>query len=327
MANRILLTGSSGQVGGALLETLAPLLCGGEAFEIVAPNRAELDLSHPASVRAFVRSVQPRWIVNPAAYTAVDRAESENALAYTINAEVPRVLGEEAAQLGAVVLHFSTDYVFSGHGTASWGESDTPSPQSTYGSTKLEGERALAGSGAAHLIVRTSWVYGATGKNFLLTILRAARERPELRIVDDQYGAPTWSRDLARLSAHMIAQCESLAPSHAIEEAVQPLAGVYHAAGSGETTWFGFAKEAVERQEAEHPDQNWATLTPIPTSAYPTPATRPANSRLNCGKLAETFNWRMPAWQDSLCAVLDEVNGPVKEQSAHPDQMQRASAL
>jgi dTDP-4-dehydrorhamnose reductase len=307
--NTILVTGSTGQVGGALLEALQSFTFAGETPEILAPIRAELDLSHPASVRAYIRKTTPRWIVNPAAHTSVDRAESETALAYAINAEAPRILGEEAASLGAAVVHFSTDYVFSGHGTTPWKETDTPEPQSTYGSTKLEGERALAASGAAHIILRTSWVYGATGKNFLLTILKAARERPELRIVADQHGAPTWSRDLAALAAHVLTRCESMAQGKSLAEAMVPLSGVYHAAGGGETTWFGFAEAAVEREKTRNPGQSYAKLTPIPTAEYPTPAKRPANSRLDCSKLAEYFQWTMPDWQSSLDAVLAEMHG------------------
>jgi dTDP-4-dehydrorhamnose reductase len=304
--NTVLVTGSTGQVGGALLQALAAFAIHGEKPEILAPTRAELDLSHPASVRAYLRKTAPRWIVNPAAHTAVDRAESETAQAYAINAEAPRVLGEEAANLGAAVVHFSTDYVFSGHGTAPWKETDTPEPQSTYGSTKLEGERALAASGCAHIILRTSWVYGATGKNFLLTILKAARERLELRIVADQHGAPTWSRDLAALTTHVLTQGESLAQGKALAEALTPLSGVYHAADAGETTWFGFAQAAIQQEQASNPNQICAKLTPIATTDYPTPAKRPANSRLDCTKLAQAFRWTMPDWQTSLAAVLAE---------------------
>jgi dTDP-4-dehydrorhamnose reductase len=313
MAHRILLTGATGQVGGALLKTLGSFTSGGEPPEIVAPTRAELDLSHISAVRSYVREVAPRWIVNPGAYTAVDRAESETALAYAINAETPRVLGEEAARLGAVVVHFSTDYVFSGHGTLPWTETDIPEPQSVYGSTKLEGERALAASGATHFILRTSWVYGATGKNFLLTILRAAKDpaRSELRVVDDQHGAPTWSYDLAQLATHVLQRGESLAEDlgmdKSLAEAVRPLSGIYHAAASGETTWFGFAKQAVGQERLLHPEESYAKLMPIPTVEYPTPARRPVNSRLNCDKLAGHFGWRMPDWRISLSAVLDEL--------------------
>ena len=308
MPQKILLTGSTGQVGNALLRTLSPLLIAGEPAEIIAPSRHDLDLAHPAAVRAFVREIAPRWIVNPAAYTAVDKAESETALAYALNAELPRVLGEEAARLNAAVLHFSTDYVFPGHGTTPYTEQDTPEPQSIYGSTKLDGEHALAASGAAHLILRTSWVYGATGKNFLLTILNAARQRPELRIVDDQHGAPTWSRSLAHLTAHLIAYSESLAPTLPLPEAMAPISGTYHATAAGDTTWFGFAQAFLAAEQLRTPDVKLATLTPIPTADYPTPARRPANSRLDNTRLRTTFNYTLPPWQESLTAVLKELH-------------------
>ena len=291
---KILLTGASGQVGGALL----PLLR--ELGEVVAPARAELDLAHAASVRAFVREVEPRWIVNPGAYTAVDKAESETALAYAVNAVAPGILGEEAARLGAGVVHFSTDYVFSGAGQKPWREDDQPAPAGVYGATKLEGERALAASGAEHVILRTSWVYGATGKNFLLTILRAARERPELRIVDDQHGAPTWSYELARLGCNVVV--------HGLNHGLEDVSGVYHAAAGGETTWYGFAQAAVERERARTGGA-WARLVPITTAEYPTPAKRPANSRMDCGRLKETFGWELMDWQDGLEAVLRERSG------------------
>ena len=197
---RILLTGVTGQVGGELLRTLGPL------GEVVAPSRAEMDLANQSSIREMIRSVKPRWIVNPGAYTAVDKAESEPELAYAINAEAVRAIGEEASAIGAGVIHFSTDYVFDGSGSAPYRETDTTRPVSVYGASKLAGERALAESGAGHAIFRTSWVYATRGKNFLLTILKLAREREKLRIVADQHGAPTWSRDLSRLTAEVIRQ-------------------------------------------------------------------------------------------------------------------------
>ena len=305
---RILLTGSTGQVGNALLRTLTPLLLAGEKAEIIAPTRQDLDLAHPAAVRSYIRELSPRWIVNPAAYTAVDKAESETALAFALNAELPRVLGEEAARLDAAVLHFSTDYVFPGHGTQPYTEQDIPEPQSIYGSTKLSGEHALAATGAAHLILRTSWVYGATGKNFLLTILNAARQRPELRIVDDQHGAPTWSRDLAHLAAHLIQHSESLATLKSLPEAMSAISGTYHATAAGETTWFGFAQAFLAAEQSRTPAVKLATLIPIPTSEYPTPASRPANSRLDNTKLRTTFAYTLPPWQESLTAALKELH-------------------
>ncbi|NYF78206.1 dTDP-4-dehydrorhamnose reductase [Granulicella arctica] len=299
----ILLTGTSGQVGGQLLLTLAPF------GEIVAPLRHEMDLSHPDSVREMIRTVRPRWIVNPGAYTAVDKAESEPEIARAVNRDTVAVMGEEAQKLGAAVIHFSTDYVFPGLGTTPYLETDEPAPMSVYGATKLAGEQALAASGAAHLIFRTSWVYGATGKNFLRTILKLARERETLRIVADQHGAPTWDCDLARMVASVMEQCEARASIEgtSIAEVVNAVSGVYHAAGAGETTWHGFASEAVRQMQQKEPATRFAILEGIATSEYPTPANRPANSRLNCGKLERSFGWKMPEWQQSLRSVIAEL--------------------
>lgn len=298
---RILLTGSKGQVGGELLRTLASL------GEVVAPARDALDLADAASIRSTIRSVRPRWIVNPAAYTAVDRAESEPELAYAINAEAVRVIGEEARAIGAGVLHFSTDYVFDGSGTAPYVETDTTVPVSVYGASKLAGEKALAASGAGHLIFRTSWVYGARGRNFLLTILKLARERETLRVVADQHGAPTWSRDLAKMAAHVIAQCELTARGSALADVLAGVGGVYHAVARGETTWHGFATEAVRLQREREPGIRFAKIEAITTAEYPTPAKRPANSRMSGDKLAQHFGWRMMDWRESLQQVLAEL--------------------
>jgi dTDP-4-dehydrorhamnose reductase len=297
----ILVTGSTGQVGSELLRELASL------GEVVAPNRGEMDLTSTDSVRARIRAVQPRWIVNPAAYTAVDKAESEPELAYAINAEAVRAMGEEARAIGARVIHFSTDYVFQGTGTVPYIEADETAPVSVYGASKLAGERLLAETGAEHTIFRTSWVYGARGKNFLLTILKAAKERERLRVVADQYGAPTWSRDLARLTAHVIQCVEEAAAVGKPSEAMRKWSGVYHAAGAGETTWHGFAAEAVRLERVRQPGVQLAEVDAISTAEYPTPAKRPANSRLNCEKLAERFGWRMMDWQESLREVMKEL--------------------
>jgi dTDP-4-dehydrorhamnose reductase len=297
----ILVTGSTGQVGAELLRTLAPL------GEVVAGNRAEMDLANTDSVRLKIREVQPRWIVNPAAYTAVDKAESEPELAYAINAEAVRAMGEEARAIGAGVIHFSTDYVFPGAGTAPYVEADETGPVSVYGASKLAGEELLAESGAQHMIFRTSWVYGAHGKNFLLTILKAARERERLRVVADQHGAPTWSRDLARMTAHVIRRVEAAAAGRNLSEAMRQWSGVYHAAGAGETTWHGFAAEAVRLERERQPGVRLAEVDAISTAEYPTPAKRPANSRLNCQKLAERFGWRMMDWRESLREVMTEL--------------------
>jgi dTDP-4-dehydrorhamnose reductase len=297
---RILLTGASGQVGGELLKLLA------SRGEVIAPPRAEMDLSDAASVRKMIRAVRPRWIVNPGAYTAVDKAESEPELAYAINAEAVKAIGEEASEISAGVIHFSTDYVFDGLKDSPYVETDTTKPMGVYGAGKLAGENALAESGAGHLIFRTSWVYGATGKNFLLTILKLARERETLRIVADQHGAPTWSRDLAKMTAAVIGRCEALAEGGEPSDVLADLGGIYHAAGTGETTWHGFAAEAVRLQREREPDVRFAEIEAITTAEYPTPAKRPKNSRLNCGKLATQLGWKMMSWEDSLREVLSE---------------------
>jgi dTDP-4-dehydrorhamnose reductase len=298
---RILLTGVTGQVGGELLRTLGPL------GEVVAPSRGEMDLANQSSVREMIRSVKPRWIVNPGAYTAVDKAESEPELAYAINAEAVRAIGDEARVIGAGVIHFSTDYVFDGSGNTPYRETDATGPVSVYGASKLAGELALVESGAGHTIFRTSWVYAARGKNFLLTILKLAREREKLRVVADQHGAPTWSRDLARLTAEVIGQCEGRAQGGKLAPMLDEVGGVYHAAGAGETTWYGFATEAVRLQQEREPGVRFAELEAISTAEYPTPARRPANSRMNCEKLAERFGWKMMDWRESLQKVLAEL--------------------
>ena len=295
----ILVTGSTGQVGAALVQTLASL------GELHAPGRAQLDLADPSSIRAAVRFLRPRWIVNPAAYTAVDRAESEPELAHAINADAPRILAEEARRIGAAVIHFSTDYVFDGAKSTPYLESDPTRPLGVYGRTKLLGEQALAASEAAHLILRTSWVYGATGKNFLLTILKLAAERPELKIVADQHGAPTWSYDLARLTAHLIAHGEAESAARGLNLASVLHSGLYHTAAAGYTTWYGFASEFLRLRQLALPDTPLARPIPIPTSDYPTPARRPTNSLLDCERLYRTFGYRIPDWRASLAAVLE----------------------
>jgi dTDP-4-dehydrorhamnose reductase len=295
---RILVTGGTGQVGGELLDALRLL------GEVIAPTRAQMDLSDTALVRETIRAVRPRWIVNPGAYTAVDKAESEPELAYAINAEAVRAIGEEAKPIGAGVIHFSTDYVFDGCGSAPYLETDATAPLSVYGASKLAGEIALAESGAGSLIFRTSWVYGARGKNFLLTIMRLARERETLRVVADQYGAPTWSRDLAKMTAEVIGQCEAVARGGELVSGLADFGGIYHASGSGETTWHGFAAEAVRLQREAEPGVRFAEIEAIATAEYPTPARRPVNSRMNCSKLADRFGWSMMDWRDSLSEVL-----------------------
>ena len=298
---RLLVTGASGQVGGALLRTLAPL------GEVIVLDRAELDLANADSIRHAMREVQPRWVVNAGAYTAVDKAESEHEMAHAINTIAPGVFGEEAKKIGAAVIHFSTDYVFNGEKSTPYIETDATGPLNVYGRTKLDGEHALAATGAAHLIFRTSWVYGATGKNFLRSILRMAQEREVLRIVADQHGGPTWSEDLARMTARAIAHLEETAEAGSPENTVGAANGLYHATGSGETTWFAYAQAIVEAARERHPNAKLAAVEPIATAEYPTPARRPKNSRLDCGKLERTFGWRMPEWRDSVRRVVAEL--------------------
>ena len=305
MAETVLLTGVGGQVGGAVLPLLQRF-AEQRGLEVVAPMRSELDLSDGEAVRRYVREVAPRWIVNPAAYTAVDKAEKEPELAYAINAEAVKLLGEEAKALGAAVISFSTDYVFPGDGERPWMETDATGPLGVYGASKLAGEKALAENGAAYFVFRTSWVYGATGNNFLRTILRFAREREEMKVVADQYGAPTWSESLARLVVHVMGKMEDAAAASEkpLADVVREVGGVYHACDAGETTWFGFAEEFVRLAKLAEPAQRFARLLPLPTSEYPTPAKRPLNSRMSCEKLREHLGFTMPRWEDSVVKVM-----------------------
>ena len=297
---RIFVTGECGQVGEALRRTLAPL------GEIVIPTLAELDLTDTDATRRMIREVRPHWVVNAAAHTAVDKAESEPELAFAINATAPEVLAEEARKIGAVVIHYSTDYIFDGSKTTPWVEDDPAGPLNVYGKSKLAGELAVSGSGAAYFTFRTSWVYGATGNNFVRTMLRLAREREQLKIVADQFGAPTWSWELAQLTADVIGQIERRATEGkcSLNEAALPLSGVFHATGSGATTWYGFAAEAIAELQKREPKAKLAVVEPISTAEYPTPAKRPMNSLLDCGKLERMFGWRMPEWSESVRTVV-----------------------
>jgi dTDP-4-dehydrorhamnose reductase len=287
---KILVTGANGQVGWELVRTLSTL------GEVVALDRVGADLSNPESLRATVRDIAPRLIVNAAAYTAVDRAESEPDLARRINAEAPGVLAQEAKRAGAWLIHYSTDYVFDGAKAGAYVETDAPNPGNVYGATKRAGEQAIAAAGCRHLILRTSWVYGLRGGNFLLTMRRLAREREELKIVDDQIGAPTWCRSIAEATGQIVAQLLSPQRAPALDQV--DLSGVYHLACGGHTSWFGFARAILE-QDARN-GAPLPKLTPIPTSDYPTPAKRPANSRLDCAKLERVFGVRLPAWEAAL---------------------------
>jgi dTDP-4-dehydrorhamnose reductase len=287
---KILLTGAHGQVGWELRRTLGAL------GDVVALDSRAMDLADAGSVRTTVRAIAPDIIVNPAAYTAVDKAESEPERAHAVNAVAPGVLAEEAARIGALLVHYSTDYVFDGSGDTPWREDDATGPLNVYGATKLAGEAAMAAAGCRHLIFRTSWVYGARGSNFLLTMRRLMRERPELKIVADQVGAPTWCRDLAEATALALSQVSACGFDQW---------GVYHMTNAGETSWHGFA-EAIQTLDAFDETCVPARLLPIPGSDYPTPARRPLNSRLNNDKLARAFGLRLRDWREALALCMGE---------------------
>ncbi|OUL93396.1 dTDP-4-dehydrorhamnose reductase [Paraburkholderia hospita] len=289
----ILLTGANGQVGFELMRSLQGL------GTLVALDRSRLDLADLDQVRAVTRQIKPTLIVNAAAYTAVDRAESEPELAMLVNGKAPGVLAEEAKRLGAAIIHYSTDYVFDGAKSGPYVEDDMVNPQNAYGRSKLAGERAVAEAGGAHLVLRTSWVYGRRGSNFLLTMLRLAAERPELRIVADQYGAPTWCASIASLTAHVVAQARAVAARDAADWWSEK-SGIYHLTASGSTSWFGFAEAIFELAGQERTPK----VVPIATSDYPLPAKRPANSRLLNDKLACAFGLNAPDWRDALRQAL-----------------------
>jgi dTDP-4-dehydrorhamnose reductase len=285
---KILIFGRIGQVGWELRHKLA---CLGEVSNVDYP---EIDFSKPDTIREAVRAAEPTVIVNAAAYTAVDKAEAAPEPAWAINAAGPGVIAEEAKRLGALMVHYSTDYVYDGSKQGAWVETDAPNPLNVYGQTKLAGDEAIQAVGGDYLILRTSWVYGARGGNFLLTMLRLAKERPELRIVDDQAGSPTSSECIAQATANILAQV--VAP---VGDGLAGRSGVYHLTNSGETTWFGFAKSFLSKQAV------CPKLTPIPASSYPLPAERPVNSVLSCDRIAETFGVRMPPWELALELVLE----------------------
>lgn len=276
---RILLTGRSGQIGWELERSLAPL------GEVIATDRGTLDLADPDAIRRAVREARPEVIVNAGAYTAVDTAESEPALAMRVNGAAPGILAEEAKRLGALLVHYSTDYVFDGEKRAPYREDDPPNPINVYGRSKLEGERAIAASGARYLILRTSWVYGLRGRNFLRAILQRAKAGSALRVVDDQTGAPTWCREVARTTERIITQRSDAT-------------GIYHLSAGGETTWCGFARAilALARIDVE--------VASIATAQYRTAAARPHYSVLDCAKLAREFGIALPHWRDSLARCM-----------------------
>ena len=284
---RVLVTGARGQVGhdvAALLEGRA---------EVAAHGRESLDLEKPDDIRWCVRDTKPDVIVNAAAYTAVDRAESEEERARAVNAIAPGILAEEAKRAGALLIHYSTDYVFDGELDRPYVETDAPRPLGAYGRTKLEGERAVAAAAGRFLILRTSWVYAPRGRNFMLTMLRFAAERDELRVVDDQRGAPTSSLQLARVTAQLF-------------DAARETSGIYHATASGATTWFGFAQAIFEARRRTLGDAlRMPKLVPIATADYPTPAKRPKNSVLSNAKLDNVFGVRLGDWREGLEETLE----------------------
>jgi len=317
MKRTILLIGRTGQVGSELLRLLPAL------GEVVAPDRSELDLLAPDSIRHTVRKVRPELIVNAAAFTAVDSAETKEAEARAVNADAPGVLAEEARNCGSAVIHYSTDYVFDGTKRTPYEETDAVAPINVYGKTKLAGEQAIRASGVSHLIFRTAWVYSDRGQNFLRTILRLATEREELRVVHDQFGAPTWSRDIAEVTVRVLGQLTS--QDESVADSFFRWSGIYHLTAAGETTWYDFARAILEQAGEISPDVSWfvdATqgrpliarrIVPITTAEYPTPASRPAFSILSNSRLNRTFGLRLPDWRTQLrvacqserCAPVD----------------------
>jgi dTDP-4-dehydrorhamnose reductase len=295
---KILLTGKSGQVGYELERSLQGL------GEVVAVDRSQMDLSDIGGIRDVIRIVKPNLIINPAAYTAVDLAESESDLAMRINAEAPKAMAEEALALGAALIHYSTDYVFDGEKAGAYVEDDRPNPQNVYGKSKLAGEQAIQASGVSHLILRTSWVYGMRGKNFLRTVQRLAQDRDELRIVADQIGAPTWCRTIAETTAHIVSQLQARSGKNlrsGIDEDVwRAYSGLYHLTAQGQTSWHGFTQAIVAHASTNKKPH----VIPIATKDYPLPAKRPQNSTLSCERLMNTF-CDLPRWDDALKLCLD----------------------
>ena len=293
---KILLLGKNGQVGWELQRSLSVL---GELMALDRHSTPCGDLSQPQRLQETVRALRPDVIVNAAAHTAVDKAESEVDLARTLNATAPGMLAQAAAEVGAWLVHYSTDYVFDGSGEKPWAEGDATGPLGVYGQTKLEGEQAIAASGCRHLIFRTSWVYAARGGNFAKTMLRLAQERERLTVIDDQHGAPTGADLIADVTAHAIR----------IVQQKPELAGLYHLVAGGETSWHGYASHAIARAREMRPDLGWkvAEIAPVPTSAFPMPARRPLNSRLNTEKLQQAFGLTLPHWQRGVDRLLAEI--------------------
>ncbi len=296
---KILLLGKNGQVGWELQRSLAPL------GEVLALDRHSTpycgDLFKPEHLAQTVLAYKPDFIVNAAAHTAVDKAESEPELAKVLNTEAPAALAKAAAQVGAWLVQYSTDYVFDGSGTHARQESEGTGPLSVYGQTKLDGEKAIVASGCKYLIFRTSWVYAARGGNFAKTMLRLAQERDKLSVINDQHGAPTGADLIADVTAHAIRRV--------LNTQKISFSGVYHLVASGETTWHGFASHVIEKAESMKPELGWkvADIAPVPTSAFPTPAVRPLNSRLCTAKLQQAFGLVLPPWQQGVDRMLSEI--------------------
>lgn len=286
---KTLITGQHGQVSQALQQQLQGL------GELIILGRSQLDLANPDQIRKHIRAHSPDLIINAAAHTAVDLAESEPDAAFAINAIAPGILAEEAKALGIPLIHYSTDYVFDGSKPAPYTETDTPNPLGVYGQSKLDGERAILAVGGEYLILRTSWVYSNHGKNFLLTMQRLLQEKPHMRIVADQIGAPTWAGTIAASTRALIERWQS---------GEAGAWGIYHLTAQGETSWFGFAEAIGEHLRAQ--GKACAELEAIPSSAYPTPAKRPLNSRLDCSRLQQQWHVSQPQWQDALRECLAE---------------------
>jgi len=290
---KVLLAGRSGQIGARLERML------GDMAEVVPMDRATADFAQPEAVRRMIRAVRPDVIVNAAGYTDVDRAESDTALAYAVNAEAPGVMAQEAKRLGALFVHYSSAFVFDGTANRAYLESDAPNPVNEYGRSKLAGEQAVAAAGGAHIILRSNWVYDVRGRNFVLTVLRLAAERDEMHIVDDQVGTPTWARAIAAATASILRDVEHAKAS----------TGVYHLTALGGVTRYDFARRILALAKEVHGDRAMARLTPIRTCDYPLPAARPLNSQLDTAKLRRTFGVELEDWETQLSACMSTLAG------------------
>ncbi len=306
---RIFLTGANGQVGFEIWQALAPIA---DVTAFMGPNdrqaaipAATLDLCDAEAIESAILSLKPHLIINPAAYTAVDKAESDRERAFQVNAIAPGIIARAALAVAAPVLHFSTDYVYSGQGEDPYHEDDSIAPINVYGDSKWQGEAALMASGAAYITLRTSWVYGVYGHNFVKTMLKLGRERESLRIVNDQFGAPTCARTLANFASHLVQQGQQ----NGFAEVFANRQGIYHLTDRGCTTWYGFAAEIFRVAREHGVPLALRNLEGCPTTEYPTPARRPMNSRLSLAKMEESFGFRSPPWQESLGAVLAPLLG------------------